>query len=161
MKDYLNTDEKEYLISLFFLLDIAMLLDEGNFLSKEESTNLKKCITWGKKVLPSVQKRLNPSALRAFNNRCKESKIWIDYKVNIEEFAKSKQAEISAAYDNNKDYFRLVELIMHYKCQGCTLDHCKCELYHEFEDKLVPEFSGVKHVGNCKYSYEEFRKGGK
>lgn len=168
MKDYLNSTEKANIIAA--LKVTAMLEDflKGNLFTKEEKTNLKKVITFmskaiigkvdkdGKPVEDSeegVLRRLNKAALISFNNSLKSTQFFVSDKYEINSYKKRISSEITDAYEANKDYFRLVELILDKNCKNCTKCGSECDFYKEFENKSVPEFDGVKRGENCKYAY--------
>ena len=55
-------------------------------------------------------------------------------------------------FEKNKDYYRLVELIMDRNCRNCNKHGAECEIYKEFEGHCIPE--PEINMGNCKYSYK-------
>lgn len=92
---------------------------------------------------------------KALSKDAKNSRVYLDIYNATEEFARKKRSEINAAYEENKDYYKLVELILYYNCKNCKRHCSDCEIYKEFEEHCIPEFSGAKNTGNCRYSYEE------
>lgn len=154
MKDYLSSSDKDEIIAILHLMSSAQRLIDNKTLEKDEISNLKRSFTFARKSIESVSKRLNKDARRAFDNSFKNSRVMIDLYGNAMKYGKRKQNEIDAAYEENKEYFKLVELILHYQCCECTKKCNECEIYREFEEQCIPEFDGVKHIGNCKYSYE-------
>jgi hypothetical protein len=153
MKDYLNTEERKQIISSLHLMTEAMMLVDGNTLNKDEKANLKRGFTFIKKSVESIQERLNPSAKKALTKDAKRSRVYLDIYNATEEYAKKKQSACEAAYEENKDYFKLVELILFYNCSNCQRNCNDCEVYKEFEERCIPEFSGEEDMGNCKYAY--------
>ena len=72
-------------------------------------------------------------------------------------WSKKKNNDIKSSYDENKEYFNLVELIFHYNCRGCTrCDYQNCDFYKEFEENCIPELVDTQ-VGKCKYYYKELK----
>lgn len=158
MKDYLNTTERENLIRIVHLTsDIERCL-EGNALSKEEISNLKKSATWGMKTVESVLNRINETAVKTFRRSAKGSKMTLDTYGDKEINFKKKVAEYSASYDENKEYYKLVELIFDNCCKNCSRDGSKCDIYKEFEEQCIYEFDGTDKCTNCKYSFKDERK---
>ena len=168
MKDYLSNKERSTIVAMLKIADRMEEFLEGDLLKKEEKADIRRSITYmckaifGKikdgKVLNDnnygILKRLNPSAIKAFNRSVDRSKVFISDKSEIDTYIKRRMADLNAAYEENKDYFKLVELIISENCKGCNKCGTNCPFYHEFEDKCIPEFDGVKKFNNCKYSYE-------
>lgn len=135
MKDYLNSTEKANIIAA---LKVTTMLEDflkGNLFTKEEKTSLKKVITFmGKAIIGKVDKdgnpiedskegvlkRLNKTALISFNNSLKSTQFFVSDKYEIDSYKKRISAEITDAYEANRDYFRLVELILDKNCKNCT-----------------------------------------
>ena len=170
MKDYLNSTEKANIIAALKVSTMFEDFLKGNLFTKEEKTNLKKSITFiGKAIIGKVDKkgnpiegdkegvlkRLNKTALTSFNNSLKNTQFFVSDKYEIDSYKKRISSDIKDAYEANKDFFRLVELILYKNCKNCNKCGSKCEFYQEFENKGVPEFDGVKHGENCKYAYKE------
>lgn len=154
MKDYLSSPERDELISLMHLTSDAARLIDHNTLDKNEVSNLKRCLTYGKKVVNSVRERLNPTAQKGFDKTARKSKVLLDLYGNTEIYSKKKLSDITKSYEENRDYYKLVELILHYNCRNCEKKCCDCEIYPEFVEHCIPEFTGVKHAGKCQYSYK-------
>ena len=154
MKDYMGELEREQYCMLLASLKIASKLLESNLFTKEEKSNLKKCITWGRKVNLLEEGRLNKSAAKTLNNVMKNGKVTYKDLYSSQVWAKKKNNDIKASYDENKEYFNLVELIFHYNCRGCTrCDYQNCDFYKEFEENSIPELVDTR-VGKCKFYYE-------
>lgn len=154
MKDYLNSDERKQVISALHLMTESIMLLEGNALSSIEKGNLKRGFTFTKKAIESIRERLNPSAKKSLSKDAKNSRVYLDIYRATEEYSKKKKSDIDAAYEENKDYYKLVELILYYQCSNCTRKCTECEIYTEFEERCIPEFSGLEHSGECRYSYK-------
>ena len=122
MKDYLNSTEKANIIAALKV-------------TTEEKTNIRKVITFmskaiigkvdkdGKPIEDSkygVLRRLNKAALISFNNSLKSTQFFVSDKYEIDTYKKRISSEITDAYEANKDYFRLVELILDKNCKNCT-----------------------------------------
>lgn len=154
MKDYLNTEERKQLISILHLMSASERLLEGKTFSKSEKGNLKRGFTFTSKAIESLRDRLNDTAKEMFLKDFKKSKIYIDIYNATEEYVRKKSCDIEAAYEKNKEYYKLVELILHYNCRNCSKHCTDCEIYKEFEERSIPEFQGATNSGECKYSYE-------
>jgi hypothetical protein len=168
-KDYLNSDEKSTIITLLKTLDAFESIMQGNLFTKEEKTNLKRGITYiskgilGKEVDGKFEggmlPRLNLSAAKSFNNSLHKLKIFASDQSEIDAYSKRISSKLEEGYEVNKDFFNLVELVMHYNCKECVKCGSDCLFYKFFEDKAIPEFGDVKRGSNCKYSYRlEFKK---
>lgn len=108
-------------------------------------------MTWLDKSIGSVTTRLNEKAKKAFDKSKIGVAFYLGSNTEIEVYRKRRSADIDAAYEENKEYFKLVELIMHYICQDCQKDCHECLIYSEFEKNYIPEFIGKEP--NCKYAY--------
>ena len=157
MKDYLNSQERDEFLTFVKSLDHGCRIEQQwtprNNLSKEELKALRMCLTWGKKVVDSITNRQNATSRKAILKLMTNSSIALDYKSSLQELLKKRCSLIDAAYEENRDYFALVELIMHYNCMDCTRECTNCAIYKEFEAHNVTEITGFNDYGNCKYSY--------
>ena len=173
-KDYLNNKEKQGIIATLKIMQIIDEMAKGDLFSKEEKSDLKRAITYTGKAIygkidkqgnpikedkEGVLKRLNPSSAKGFNNSLKQVQVFISDKYEIETYKKRVAAELDSAYEENKDYFHLVETILDQNCKNCTKCGSKCLFYKVFEDKCIPEFDGVKKLSNCKYAFKTDEKG--
>lgn len=155
MKDYLSSTDRDLFVCFLHMLNNAEhITEKKNTYTKEEITNMKKAITWGKKAMESVILRQNPTARKTLGNMITSTKAFLDYDSLTQVYAKRKMSQIDAAYEENKEYYKLVELILHYQCRECTRCHSNCEIYHEFEEQMIPNFDGSIPFGECKYSYK-------
>ena len=153
MKDYLNKEERVQLLFLKKYIDNLEKMLESSNITKEEHKNLKTAMTYGLKGFESKINRLNPTALKTFMNSIKESYINIEDRYAVEMFNKKLSAKMDDAYELNKDYYKLVELMFYYNCQNCTKCNNECEIYKEFEEHCIPEPTG-EDLGNCRYAYK-------
>lgn len=161
MKDYLNNAERLNIVAYIKMIENEKEMLNSNLLEKEEKTNIKKSITFMEKCLNSLLSRLNKSAKSALGKSLKNVKVYVSSNSDIDIYAKRKSNDINAAYEENKEYFRLVELIMFYNCKDCNKCGNNCEFYKEFENNCIPEFSEAEHIGNCRYAYSLPIKGEK
>ena len=159
MKTYMSSQERRTIVSLKKNNEQAKVLLKGSLLDAKETKNLKTGLTYIKNVLDKVISRLDKDALKTFNNTVKDTEVCIISNYDISKYVKKKTATLKSAYEDNKEYFKLVELIMHYNCNNCKKCAKDCEIYNEFEQQCIPELSGEK--SNCKYAYnlEELRNG--
>ena len=157
MKDYFNSQERDEFLTFVKSLDHGCRIEQQwalrNNLSKEELKALRMCLTWGKKVVDSITNRQNATSRKAILKLMTNSSIALDYKSSLQELLKKRCSLIDAAYEENRDYFALVELIMHYNCRECIKKCIECAIYNEFEERNIPELQDGKDSGNCKYSY--------
>ena len=155
MKDYLNSEERKQVISILHMLNEGLFLIQGKTLTKEELANIKRGFTFTKKAIESLKERLNQTAKDMLLKDIKKSKVYLDIYNATEDYARKKKSDIDAAYEENRDYYKLVELMFYYNCRNCKRHCTECEIYKEFEEHHIPEFDGVKNSGNCRYSYGE------
>lgn len=158
MKDYLNKNERVQLLFFKKYIDtIEEILKEWskkNNLTKEETKELKTARTWGLKAYESICVRLNDSAAKTFSNSIKEAYIHVQDKYAVEIYKRKIKSNLNDCYEENKEYYRLVELLMYYNCRNCQ-KHCElCEIYKEFEEHCIPEPTGYDN-GKCRYAYED------
>lgn len=157
MKDYFNSQERDEFLTFVKSLDHGCRIEQSwgsrKNLSKEELKSLRMCLTWGKKVVNSIINRQNETSRKAILKTMTNSSIALDYKSSLQELLKKRCSLIDAAYEENRDYFALVELIMHYNCRDCKKKCTECAIYNEFEERNIPELQDGNDSGNCKYSY--------
>lgn len=159
MKDYLNNTERLTLISAIKNSEqLKELSNNKNLFTNKEKGDLKRASTYIYKVVASVLQRLNKEAIKTFNKAVLNTKVFISSNSDIKIYEKRKSADLEAAYEENKEYFKLVELILFYNCANCTKNGSECDFYKEFENQCVPEFDEVVNNGNCKYSYQVINK---
>lgn len=160
-KNYLNNAERHDMLHLGVLFDrIEKIIVEwegrGN-LEKEEKKAFKTALTWGIKGFESIIKRQNKDTLLALDKATKNAFIYLDSKSVIEELKKKKKSDINLAYEENKDYYRLVELIFDNNCKDCRKYCEKCDIFKELEAHYVPcmnmESEKSKENNRCKYSF--------
>jgi hypothetical protein len=155
MKDYLSSSDRDAFLCFIHMLNKAeSMIERKDTYSKEEITNIKKAVTWGCKAMESVIIRQNPTSKKTLGSMIENTKAFLDYSTMTDVIKKRKSAEIDALYEENREYYRLVELIMYYNCNGCDKCHNDCDFYKEFELHLVPAFDAVEKFGECKYSYK-------
>lgn len=174
MKDYLNTKEKQCVIATLKTIEMLEKACDGNLFAKEEKTNVRKAVTFlGKAIFGKIDKqgnpiegdqegllkRLNPSAAKTFNNSLKNTEMFVSDKYEINTYKTKVSAELDKAYEDNKDYFHLVELILDTQCKNCKCENKDCKFYSVFEEKCIPEFDGAKKFSNCRYAFQTDGRG--
>lgn len=157
MKNYLNKQERVAILFFTNLLDrVENMIEDwdsrGN-LTKNERKWLKSCVTFGIKALESILYRQDRGVVANLQKEKNKSAIHLDMKHSLEVIAKKKSADLKASYEENKEYFKLVELILEHNCNGCRKQFTECEFYKEFEDQCIPYADGNEEFQNCKYSY--------
>ena len=155
MKDYLNNSETKELIILNQVSLLAKKFVEGNIMTKEEKADFKRGRTYIKKTIEHMIQRLGESEAKKFVRLYEQSRVVVITDSELQVMAKKKSAELDAAYEENKEYYDLVELAMDGCCKNCTRQGSKCDLCKHFDEQSVPEFDDSKDYGNCKYSYRE------
>jgi len=98
--------------------------------------------------------RLNITAYKTFHRSAKNSKITLDTYGDREINFKKKAFKYAAKYDENREYYKLVELIFDNNCKNCNHDGYKCDIYKEFEEQRIYEFDGTDKCTNCRYSFK-------
>lgn len=163
MKDYLNTTERENLIRIVHLASNIEYCLEGNALTNTEKGNLKRAGSFAMNAVTSVLGRINPTALKTFQRSTKGSKIKLDTYGDREIDLKKRESDYKAAYEQNKEYFKLVELIFDNNCKDCTKCGADCDIYKEFEKENIPMLDEKDQLQNCKFAFrsdfvEEYKR---
>ena len=175
VKDYLNNKEKQGIIGTLKIMGMLEEMADGNLFSKEEKKNIRTAVTLISKSIigkidkktgeliqgynTSVLKRLNPAAAKSFNNSLKSVEVYVADKYEINTYKKRVSSDLDAAYEDNKDYFNLCELILDKNCKNCNRKGSECEFYKAFEEKCIPEFDGGEKCNNCKYAFKTDNNG--
>lgn len=158
MKDYFNSSERDEFLTFLKSLDHGekILREWGNRsnLTNEEKKDLSLVLEHGYNFLKSVTERQNEISKKSISKSIETSAIMLDYRKDLEKLLKKRCSDIDAAYEENKDYFALVELILHFNCRNCSSHGAECPIYKEFEKNRVPHFDGWEKINNCKYSYK-------
>ena len=159
MKTYLNNQEVKEALILTYCRVLVENFVNGNVMTKEEKTNLKRGGTFIKNTLKSMINRLGESTSKKYVRLYDNSKVVVISDSELEVLSKRKDAELNAAYEDSKEYFDLVEIAMDMNCKDCT-KHCEdCDLCKHFdEQEVIPFYDNTdsriaKDLGNCKYSY--------
>lgn len=155
MKDYLSSTERLALVAILKNAEQLLTFAEGDLFTNKEKGDLKRAHTLTYKTVVSMLKRLNKTAFKTFEKAVNNTKVYVSSNEDIEIYKKKKSAEIEASYEENKEYFELVELIMFYNCANCKMCGDDCLFYKAFEENAIPEFDGAEHLQNCKYAYKE------
>lgn len=153
LKDYLNKTERIQLLFLKKYIDNIEKMIEWTNLTKDERKNLKTAMTYGLKGFNSIIERLNETAIKTFWNSIKNAYINVEDRYAVNLYNKKISSKLDDCYEMNKDYYRLVELIMDQNCKNCTKKCTECEIYKEFEEHCIPEPD--EDLGNCRYAYRE------
>ena len=166
MKTYLNNQEVKEALILTYCRVLVENFVNGNVMTKEEKTNLKRGGTFIKNTLKSMINRLGESTAKKYVRLYDNSKVVVISDSELEVLSKRKDAELNAAYEDSKEYFDLVEIVMDKCCQNCT-KHCEdCDLCKHFnEQEVIPFYDNMdsriaKDLGNCKFSYKSEDVGG-
>lgn len=153
MKDYLNNAEIKELVILAQSKNLMKHFINGNMLDKTEKANFKRSGTFLKNSILSLLSRLGESEAKKFVRVNNGSRVVVVTDLELQILQKKKSAELTAAYEDNKEYFELVELTMDLNCKGCK-KHCKeCDLYLHFEAQEIIPFDDDNDLGNCKFAY--------
>ncbi len=155
MKDYLNNSETKELIILNQVPLLVKKFVEGNIMTKEEKADFKRGRTYIKKTIEHMIQRLGESEAKKFVKLYEQSRVIVISNSELDIMMKKKSAELNDCYENNKEYFNLVELAMDGCCKNCTRKGNQCDLCKHFDEQSVPEANDMKDYGNCKYAYRE------
>lgn len=157
MKDYLSNTERLSIISALKIAEKTEEFVNGNLFNAKEKADIKRSVTYMSKSILNMLKRLNPTAINMFNKAIKNTKVYVSSNSDIEIYQKRKSSDIESSYEENKEYFELVELIMYYNCKNCKKCGNECLFYKAFEENCIPEFEEADHLANCKYAYKELK----
>jgi hypothetical protein len=155
MKDYLNNSETKEMIILSQARNLIKHFVEGNVMSKEEKTSLKKASTFLKNALTSMIQRLGESQAKKFVRLNESSKVVVISDSELDVLQKRKSAELDAVFEDSKEYFDLVEITMDMNCKNCHGKCHECDLYKHFEEQEIIPFNEEIDLGNCKFAYRK------
>lgn len=153
MKDYLNNSETKEMIILSQARNLIKHFVDGNVMTKEEKTSLKKASTFLKNGLISLNKRLGEQQAKKFVRLNEGSRVIVITNSELEVLQKRKSAELDAAFEDSKEYFDLVEIVMDMNCKDCIKYCHECDLYKHFEEQEMIPFNEEIDLGNCKFAY--------
>jgi hypothetical protein len=155
MKDYLNNAETKEMIVLSQARNLIQHFVDGNVMSKEEKTSLKKASTFLKNGLISLNKRLGEAQAKKFVRLNEGSRVVVITNSELEVLQKRKVADLKAAFEDSKEYFDLVEITMDLNCKDCNKCFKDCDLYKHFEEQEVIPYNEEIDLGNCKFAYRK------
>ena len=158
MKDYLSSSERLKFLAYLQIAEMSKDFINGNLLNTKEKGDIKRAMTYLSKTVESVLKRMNRDARLGFVKTLKSNRLYVASQSELDVFVKSRTSRIDKTYEENKDYMKLVELIMYYNCGNCKNCGSDCEFYKEFEANCIPELGD--NLDNCKYAYsfDRFKK---
>lgn len=136
---------------------------ERKNLTKDEHKMLKMVETYGHKVLESILNRQNDTCHKTFKNSMNSAYVDLFDKFAADMHTRKLSTQLDDCYEKNKDYYRLVELMMDKNCCNCTQCGKDCLIYYELEKHYVPDSAsaGMGQLDNCRYAYREIKKGDK
>ena len=158
MKDYLNNQEVKEALILTYCRVLVEHFVNGNVMTKEEKTNLKKGGTFIKNTLKSMIQRLGESTAKKYVRLYENSKIVVISDSELKVLSKRKDSELTAAYEDSKEYFDLVEIVMDKCCRNCKGNWKECDLCKHFNEQEVIPFDEEIDLGTCKYAYKLDKK---
>ena len=154
-KDYLNNSETKEMIILAQSRNLVNHFINGNVMTKEEKTNLKKGSTFMKNALFNMIQRLGEQQAKKFVKLNEGSRVIVVSISELEVLQKRKVAELNAVFEDSKEYFELVEITMDLNCKDCAKCFKDCELYRHFEEQEMIPFNEEIDLDNCKYAYRK------
>lgn len=153
MKNYLNNSETKEMIILAQTRNLVKHFVEGNVMTKDEKGNIKRGSTFIKNALASMIQRLGEGQAKKFVRLNESSKVVLISDSELEVLQKRKSASLGAAFEDSKEYFDLVEIVMDMNCKNCIKQCQECDLYKHFETQEIIPFDEGKDLGNCKFAY--------
>lgn len=155
MKDYLNNQELKEMLILNYVRVLVEHFTNGNVMTNEEKANLKRGGTFIKNTLKKMIGRLGEKEAEKFVKKYNDSRVIVITDSELKVLEKRKVADLEAAYEDNKEYFDLVEITMDMNCKNCNKCFKDCDLYKHFEGQEVIPFNEEVDLGNCKFSYRK------
>ena len=132
MKDYLNQEERTYLIILMAMEQTAGKFLKHQCLSEKDRYNLKKAIDWTKKFNEDLLNRMGDAIRRKIVNTMKMNEIRLESK-----YAPSKPLISEAA---TEDLSPAIEDLRLFHCNGCSKCNYKdCAVYNICVTCDIPE----------------------
>lgn len=148
-----NSEEKELIVMLQATKLVKHFIN-GKLLDAKELANMKRGSTFIMKAITSVLDRLGRKQLDKFLRLAKNSTVVVVTDTELQILKKRKSAEITAAFEDSKEYFDLVEITMDLNCKNCT-KHCKdCDLYKHFDEQEMIPLEEEHDLENCKFAYK-------
>jgi hypothetical protein len=155
MKDYLNNIEEKELVVICTAKNLTDHFAKGDLVTKEELGNLRRGTSFLIKAIDHILKRLDQKYVDKFLRLARSSKVIVVSEIELDVIKKRKDAELNAAFEDSKEYFDLVELVMYYNCQNCMTSCKDCGFYRHFDEQEVIPFDETEDMGNCKFSYRK------
>lgn len=152
MKDYLNNAEIKELVILAQSKNLMKHFIDGNMMTKTEKANLKRSGTFLKNTILSLLTRLGEKEAKKFVRVNDGSRVLCITNSELEVLQKRKLADLNAAYEDNKEYFELIELVMDQNCKDCKKHFKDCNLFRHMDQQEIIPFSEIDY-GSCKFSY--------
>ena len=107
MKDYLNNAEIKELVILATTRNLVEHFVNGNVMTKEEKSNLKRGSTYIKNTLSKMIQRLGGDEAKKFVRTFEGSKVVAITDSELEVIQKRKLSDLNATYEENKEYVEL------------------------------------------------------
>lgn len=171
MKDYLNRDEKNQIVTLMAVAQqiegirtltgkegkpIWEAWKDRGFLTKDEGKSIKTAHTYLLKFFKSVLNRVNSREEGLILKQLAKFDFKIIDDFTINKIFRDITNRMQNAVVPRVQFENWCSEIMSCNCKGCQKHWDKCELYTVFEDNFVPE--GGYNLENCKYSYDEVKR---
>ena len=99
--------------------------------------------------------RLGEDEAKKFVRTFEGSKVVAITDSELEVIQKRKLADLNAAYEENKEYVELCEIVMDMNCKNCNKNWKKCDLCKHFNENEVIPYDDDTDLGNCKYAYKK------
>ena len=156
VKDYLSSKEREIFLLTFKLFDAleeVKTWKDRNVITEEEYQNILKCDEFGMKAMESIIRRQNKSALKTLHNSVNNIHVTLTNSFGVYQYMSEKSADEKASYEKNKEFFDLVENVMHVNCKNCNTYCEDCDFYKQFETLYIQDMGD--DFGNCRFAYKK------
>ena len=155
MKDYLNSEEERDMITLITAV-FSISKKFHKFVDSKGQGDFKRGTSFIMKGIDNIFNRIGNQELDKLEKKAKYMMISAVDEEKYKILKKRKSADMMAAYEDNKEYFSLVEITMDINCQGCEKCFKDCDLYKHFDEQQLTPFDSYTEAGHCKFSYRKW-----
>lgn len=154
MKDYLNNEEERDMIILAAAV-FSITKKFHKFVDSKGQGDFKRGASFIKNAIDSIFDRIGVKELEKLEKKAKYMMISAVDEEKYKILKKRKSADMRAAYEENKEYFELVEITMDINCKGCGKCFKDCDLYKHFDEQEITPFDRYVEDGHCKFAYRK------
>lgn len=168
MKDYLNSDERNQVVSLLAMSQqiegirtmtgrehkpIWQDWKERGFLGKDEGKYIKTAHTYLLKFCSSVMERLDAKESAKIVKQLEKFDFRIVDDFTMKKIYRDINDRMQNAVVPRKQFDTWCEQIMECNCKNCGKHWGECELYKVFDENFTPESGYDKE--NCRFAYDK------